>query len=354
MATFGIGDVSRRRLLAGLGGGLAVASLPSALRAVTDEETFMRIATGPTSGTYFPVGGVVATAISNPPGSPECGRGGICGAVGLIAVAHSSPGSVANVENIAAGLVESAFCQNDVAHWAFEGQAGFEAGGPLNSLRSITHLYPEAFHIVVAANRGMLHVPDLRGRRISIDLPGSGTHADALLVLDAYGLSGNEVELVEHAPGLSADLLAQGELDGFFLVSGAPATAVTQLANQALISLLPLDGEPVQALKEMNSFLTETTIPSGTYFNVPFTKTLSVGAQWLVAAVMPEETVYNVTQALWDRRTQKLIEHGHKQGAEIKLRTALEGIAEPPLHPGAERYYQEQGFIWVSLRGQAE
>ena len=89
----------------------------------------MRIATGPTSGTYFPVGGVVATAISNPPGSRECSRGGICGVPGLIAVAHSSPGSVANVENVAAGLVESAFCQNDIAHWAFTGQAGFEASG---------------------------------------------------------------------------------------------------------------------------------------------------------------------------------------------------------------------------------
>jgi TRAP transporter TAXI family solute receptor len=359
-----------------LGGGVTLASMPSTLRAAFDEELFMRTTTGPTSGTYFPVGGVVATAISNPPGSRECRRGGICGVPGLIAVAHSSPGSVANVENLEAGLVEAAFCQNDVAHWAFTGQNKFEASGPVNSLRAITRLFPEPVHIVVATNR-WFHgqgVRDLKGLRISIDLPGSGTHADALLVLEAHGLSKDDLDLAEHPPGLAADLLAEGELDGFFLVSGAPATAVTQLAERSLITLVPLDGEPVQTLKEMNPFLTETKIPAGTYFNVaetdPFltetkipagtyfnvaeTATLSVDAQWLVAAVMPEEIVYKVTEALWDRRIQKLIRHGHTKGAEIKLRTALEGVGTPPLHPGAERYYLEQGFIWVSQREEAE
>jgi TRAP transporter TAXI family solute receptor len=339
-----------------LGGGVTLASMPSTLRAAFDEELFMRTTTGPTSGTYFPVGGVVATAISNPPGSRECRRGGICGVPGLIAVAHSSPGSVANVENLEAGLVEAAFCQNDVAHWAFTGQNKFEASGPVNSLRAITRLFPEPVHIVVATNR-WFHgqgVRDLKGLRISIDLPGSGTHADALLVLEAHGLSKDDLDLAEHPPGLAADLLAEGELDGFFLVSGAPATAVTQLAERSLITLVPLDGEPVQTLKEMNPFLTETKIPAGTYFNVAETATLSVDAQWLVAAVMPEEIVYKVTEALWDRRIQKLIRHGHTKGAEIKLRTALDGIGTPPLHPGAERYYLEQGFIWVSQREETE
>ena len=167
-------------------------------------------------------------------------------------------------------------------------------------------------------------------------------------------MSKDDLDLAEHPPGLAADLLAEGELDGFFLVSGTPATAVTQLAERSLITLVPLDGEPVQTLKEMNPFLTETKIPAGTYFNVAETATLSVDAQWLVAAVMPEEIVYKVTEALWDRRIQKLIRHGHTKGAEIKLRTALEGVGPPPLHPGAERYYLEQGFIWVSQREEAE
>jgi TRAP transporter TAXI family solute receptor len=356
MASIRTGPISRRRLMTALGGGLALGSIPSALHAAIDEELFMRIATGPTSGTYFPVGGVIATAISNPPGSRECRRGGICGVPGLIAVAHSSPGSVANVESLEAGLVEAAFCQNDVAHWAFTGQNRFEASGPVNSLRAITRLYPEPIHIVVATNR-WFHgqgVRDLKGMRISIDLPGSGTQTDALQVLAAHGLSKNDLELAEHPPGLAADLLAEGELDGFFLVSGAPATAVAQLAERSLVTLVPLDQEPLQALKEMNPFLSETKIPAGTYFNVAETATLAVDSQWLVAAVMPEEIVYKVTEALWDRRIQKLIRHGHTKGAEIKLRAALEGIGSPPLHPGAERYYQEQGFIWVSQREQEE
>ena len=312
----------------------------------------MRIATGPPAGTYFPVGGVMATAVSNPPGTRECRRGGICGVPGLISVALSSEGSVENVQNITSGAAESAYCQSDVAHWAYNGASVFAETGGIESLRSLTYLYQEAIHLVVAGNRGIWRISDLKGRRISIDRPGSGTQLDARLVLDVYGFGADDIELLELSPSEAADALAAGEIDGFFLISGAPATAITQLAEKSLVTLLPLDGEAAIELRNRNSFLKEMTIPSGTYFNVPLTKTLSVGCQWLVSAEIAEDVVYQLVEALWDRRIKKLIKAGHAQGSEIKLRRALEEVAQPPLHPGAERFYQEQGFIWMTLRGQ--
>lgn len=330
---------------------MALAGLPAQSRAAFEETLFLRIATGPPAGTYFPVGGVMATAISNPPGTRECQRGGICGVPGLISVAISSQGSVENVESIGSGVMESAYCQSDVAFWAYNGSDLLPGMESVASLRSVTTLFQEAIHLVVAANRGIWRVQDLKGRRIAIDQRGSGTQVEARLVLDELDFA-DDVEMLELSPSAAADALTAGEIDGFFLVSGAPAPVIAQLAERSLVTLLPLEGEVAEALRNRNSFLKDMTIPSGTYFNVPLTKTLSVGCQWLVSADIADDVVYEIVDALWDRRIRKLIKAGHAQGAEIKLRRALEEVTEPPLHPGAERYYQEQGFIWMTLRDQ--
>ena len=121
---------------------------------------------------------------------------------------------------------------------------------------------------------------------------------------------------------------------------------------QHLLSKLYKVKRKTHEMAMYDTFLKEMTIPSGTYFNVPLTKTLSVGCQWLVSAEIAEDVVYQLVEALWDRRIKKLIKAGHAKGSEIKLRLALEEVAQPPLHPGAERFYQEQGFIWMTLRGQ--
>ena len=301
---------------------------------------FFRIGTGSTAGTYFPVGGLIASAISHPPGSRECESGGSCGVPGLIAVAQSTRGSVSNILGISDGSLDSGLSQADVAYWAYNGQGVFKAWGAFTKLRSIANLFPESIHLVVRRDAGIFKVQDLKGKRISLDREGSGTRVDALLILEAYGIGLEDIEAAALAVGDAADLLREGELDGFFMVVGAPATAITLLAEDSLITLVPITGPEADKLHTAHPFLAKDRIEAGTYFNVPATETLSVGAQWLVSTDTPADLVYEITRALWHENTRRLLDRGHPMGQRIQPASALSGLVVP-LHPGARRYYSE-------------
>ena len=306
---------------------------------------FFRIGTGSTSGTYFPVGGIIASAISNPPGSRDCDKGGSCGVPGLIAVAQSTQGSVENVEKIQSGQLDSGFSQSDIAYWAYHGERLFSESGPQQNLRSLANLFPESVQIVVDRRAGILRIADLKGKRISVDRVGSGTHADALLILQAFGLGPENMELVNLSLGAAADEIRDGDLDGLIIVAGTPTNGVTQLADESMVTLLSLTEAEMDQLVAAYPFFSKSTVESGTYFNIPFTHTLAVGAQWLVSAEIDEDLVYDITAALWHNNIQKLLYEGHLQGQHISLETALEGVSSPPLHPGAARYYREKGML---------
>src|SRR5262250_501825 len=153
-----------------------------------DETRFFRIGTGPTTGNYFTIGGIIANAIRNPPGSSPCDKGGSCGVPGLIATAETTQGSVQNVELIADTTLDSGLCQSDVAYWAYTGTGMFSEGKPFDGLRAIANLYQESLHIIVRADSKIETISDLRGKRISPGGRGSGTRATASLVLGAYGV----------------------------------------------------------------------------------------------------------------------------------------------------------------------
>jgi uncharacterized protein len=176
--------INRRSvLLGGLGTALAASPTPA------QDITFFRIATGGTAGTYFPIGGLIANAISNPPGSRTCSDGGSCGVPGLVATAVASNGSVANVSAIASGSAQSGFTQSDVAYWAYNASGIYDGRPKVDVLRAIANLYPESFHLVARKGAGIKTIKDLNGKRISLDEPGSGTLVDARLILAAYGLT---------------------------------------------------------------------------------------------------------------------------------------------------------------------
>jgi len=312
--------------------------------------TFFRIGTGSTSGTYFPIGGLLANAISKPPGSRDCDQGGSCGVPGLIAVAQSTEGSVSNIRGIADGSLESGLAQADIAYWAYRGEGIFKKTGPVTSLRSIASLFPESVHLVVGRDKGIRSVADLRGHRISLDREGSGTRVDALLILKAFGLSLGDIDAQALSADDAADALRAGEIDGFFMVVGTPANAVVSLADDSLITLIPIGGPEVDALKERYPFFSRDHIASGTYFNVPDTETLAVGAQWLVSETVPEDLVYEITRALWHKNTRQLLDNGHPRGRQITLQTALDGLVVP-LHPGARRYYGELSTPFLGKAG---
>lgn len=312
--------------------------------ATAQDMTFFTIGTGGTGATYYPLGGVIANAVSNPPGSRPCDEGGSCGVPGLIAVAQSSRGSVNNVNGIQSGLFDSGFSQSDVAYWAHTGTGVFEGQEPMADLRAIAALYPEHIHLVASVDSGIESVGDLAGMRVSLDEPGSGTFVDATLILEAYGLTEDDIVSEYLKPGPAGDAIRNGQLDAYFIVAGYPTGAVVELSSAVDVTLVPIDGPEADAMVEQYGFFSIDVIPDGTYEGIGATSTLAVGAQWITSVDADDDLVYGITQALWNDNTRRLLDVGHAKGASVTTDTALDGIGIP-LHPGAERFYREVGLI---------
>ena len=307
------------------------------LPAGAQELRFLRIGTGATGGTYFPVGVLIANAISSPPGSLACDRGGSCGVAGVVAAAVSTQGSVANVTAVATGKLDLALCQADVAQSAFAGTGKF-AGRPYTNLRTIASLFPEQLHIVVRKDAKIPSIEAMRRKRINLGDRDSGTLVVAGLVLTAAGLTANDLQASYESLDRASDLLIDDKIDGYFMVGGLPLSAVAQSAKAVPVDLLPVAGPRAEGLIKRHPFLTTGRIPEGTYDNVGTTDTLAVTAQLIVAAEMPEDLVYALTQALWNPRNRRILDGGHPNGRLIRRETATVGLAAP-LHAGAARYY---------------
>ena len=322
---------------------LAVAGLGAGAVAA-QEMKFFRIGTGGTAGTYFPIGGLIANAISNPPGSRTCADGGSCGVPGVVATAVASNGSVANVNAINSGSMQSGFTQSDVAYWAYNASGIYEGRPKVDTLRAIANLYPESFHLVARKGSGIKSIKDLKGKRMSLDEPGSGTLVDARLILAAYGMTEKDVKAEYLKPQQSADKLKDGALDAFFSVSGWPQGAIAELAATTGIDLVPIDGPEAENLIKQFSFFAADEIPDGAYKGVSGVKTVSVNAIWATSSKQADQLIYNITAALWNPSTRKLLDSGHAKGKAIKLETAIVGLGIP-LHAGAEKFYKEKGLI---------
>ena len=328
-----------RRLAVALA--LAVGAAASGLSAQEPEMAFFRIATGGVNGTYYPIGAIIGNAISNPAGSRPCDEGGSCGVPNLIAAAVSSHGSVANVEAIQTGAVESAFAQADVVHDAYFARRSFAGRPPMGNLRVIANLFAERVQVVVRKDAGIRDVRDLVGKRVSLDEPGSGTLLMARAVLEAYGVAEARLSAEYLKPGPAASMMQRGELDAFLLVAGVPTAVIADLVADGVAELLPLEGEPVEAILERHPFVARSPVPADTYRrDQPEIPTIGVGALWVGSADVPEERVYAICRALWNDATRVLLDGGHPAGKQIQLASALDSV-DIPLHPGAERCYAD-------------
>lgn len=302
-----------------------------AFAGAANAQQFFRIGTGGTAGTYYPVGGMIANAVSQP------GK--------IVATAQASNGSLANVNAVASGAMEAGFSQSDVATWAYTGTGAFEGKPKVTDLRAIANLYPESIHLVVKKNSGIKTVADLKGKRVALDEPGSGTLIDARMVLAAYGVKESDIKPDYIKPNQAGDKLKDGSLDAFFFVGGAPAGAIAELASSgAGIELVPLGGPQAAALLKSSPWFATDNIPAGTYKDVGAVTTLAVGAQLVTSAKVDAETVYQITKALYSDAAQKALQAGHAKGKFITKENAVKGIGIP-FHPGAERFYKEAGLL---------
>lgn len=307
------------------------------------EVRVMRIGTGPTGGSYFPIGGVIANLISSPPGALACAAGGSCGVPGLIASALSTDGSVENIAGLTAGNLDMALVQADVAKLAYLGQGPFAGEPAHDSLRAIASLHPEAVHVVTRATSAIDKISALRGKRVSLGAKRSGTRVTAGMILAGFGLNPDLIKPVYEGLGRSSDMLADREIDAFFMVGGYPLGAIQHAAEETGVRLLPIDGDRAEALRGRFPFFTPTVIPAGTYHDIAATPTLSVRANLVVDASMSDELVYAVTRALWRPENVQVLSRDLPDALRIAAADALSGLALP-LHRGATRFYQEAGL----------
>ena len=308
------------------------------------EEQFFRIGAAATSGTFFEIGGVIASAISKPAGSPPCEHGGNCGVPGLVAVTQATQGSVDNLRMVAAGQIESGIAQSDIVSWAYAGTGIFAAAGPLKNLRAIANLFPESLQLVVRDDSAIRTLADLRGKRVSLGQPASGTLADARVVLAAAGLTEKDMMAEYLRPGVAAANVKDGTLDGFFVIGGVPVPAIRDLAAETPVRLIPVDGDVFAKMRESSASYRRSVIPSATYPGISVEiPSIGFDALWIVSADAPEDLIYAITKALWNDATQRLLEARDPLGRQVRLKDALDGLAVP-LHPGARRFYSEAGL----------
>ncbi len=321
-------------LLAGVMGAAAPAQTPSRIS--------FQIATGPTGGTYFPVGLALAGLLSNPPGTYRCEVAAHCGPEGLIASARTSAGAADNILAVNSGAVDSALATADAVAEAVTGTGAFAKNGKQTHIRVIAALFPEPLHLVVAAKSDLHTVSALRGRRVSLGVEGSGTLISARAVLWAYDLSEARISARYDSPDADAQMLQKGELDAFFVIGGTPVPVVQDLIARGAARLVPIASKGRQNLLARVPYMQASTIAAGTYPGSAATDTVSIRAMWIVRDSAPADLVYSLTRALFNPDNRATLKGAHAATADMSLATAATNLPAP-LHPGAAKFYKDAG-----------
>lgn len=304
----------------------------------------MRIGAGPTGATDFPFGGLVANAISNPPGSRECDRGGSCGVPGLIAVAQTTIDPAENLRAVSRGDLELALSQADTLSWAYLGSSAYQGQEPMRNLRMIARLYPSNVHLVVKKGSPIKAVTDLKGRKVAIGGEASATAGTAKLILSAYGVKWDSVQMRTYDFAAITGALEKGEVDAFFMVSGAPVLALEDLASRTPISLVPIDGPIAEKLPKIFPYYSQGVIPAKTYGDHPAIPTLDVGSVLVGRDSMSADLAYGIVRAIWHERNAPLFQKGHPRGRLMDRALAARDIGVP-VQRGADKYYVENGLM---------
>lgn len=315
-----------------LAGGLGAADTPQG-------RIPFQIATGATTGAFFPVGEAIAGLLSHPAGVDRCSRAGVCGPAGLIITARTSEGSVDNVNAVNSGAADSALARADVVAAAVRGEGVFRRNKAAH-VRVIASLFSEDVHLLVPAKSKIKSVADLKGRRVSIGPVGSGVDLTARAILAAYGVPENRVKLSGGDLFDTVQQLQAGKLDAIFAVGGVPLQQLTTLLANGKARLVPIDGRARDKLVKTVPGLDAASIPANIYLGQNETQTVSTRAVWIVRDSEPDALVYGITRALFALANRDGLAESHPSAHEIGLAAAAVNVPAP-LHPGALRYYKE-------------
>ena len=320
---------------------LALALLAAGSMATAVEEArYLRIGTGPPGEMHFQLGNLMASAVSAPPGLPPCSRGGSCGVPGLIAVASATNGSVANVYGVAEGRLDAALVQADVPFWAATGSEPFDR--PITSLRAIANVGADQMHVVVLKDGPIRALRDLKGKRLSLGENGSGNQVHARLLLEALGFKPHEYKEDNQRAAIASDAMLAGKVDAILVMDAAPSPTVEELAKSKPIRLIGVTGPAAEKLRRADPLLFPSRINGGTYEGVDAdTPTLAIGVTLVASATLADDLVFALTQSLWQPSTVNLLNDARRGGTPVTVASALSGLGLP-LHPGAQRFYQDK------------
>lgn len=290
------------------------------------KQQFVNIATGGTAGAYYPMGGAIAEILNkNIPG--------------VNASAQSTGASVANINLLATGKVEMAFVQNDIASYALAGTEMFK-DKKVAGIQGLASLYPETIQIVSLESSNIKKLTDAKGKRVAVGAAGSGTEANARQILEAAGLTYNDIKVQYLSFGEAASALKDGNVDLAFVTAGIPTAAIQDIATQNKITVVPVSTEEADKLIKKFPFYTKQEIPAKTYANQDAAvNTVAVQCMLAVTDKMSPELSYNITKAIFSNLDR--MKASHAIAKFISKQTATAGMSIP-LAPGAKKFYDEK------------
>ena len=314
--------VMRRAIGAAAALALAGASVPA------QAQDFINVLTGGTSGVYYPLGVALSKVFTD---KVQGSRPSV----------QATKASVENLTLLQQGKGEIGFTLGDslAMGWAGDEEAGFK--GKLEKLRGITAIYPNYIQVVATQESGIKSLADLKGKRLSVGAPKSGTELNARTILHAAGLSYKDLGRVEYLPfNESVELMKNRQLDATLQSAGLGVASLKDLSTSSEITVVSV---PKEVVDKIGPPFVSVTIPANTYNgqdkDVP---TAAVVNYLVTSSAVSDDLAYQMTKLIFDSLPE--LANAHVAGKEIKLETAAAG-SPVPLHPGAIRYYKEKGLI---------
>jgi TRAP transporter TAXI family solute receptor len=316
--------------LSWLGGAVAISLLCTGAFA---QEKFITIGTGGQTGVYYVVGQSICRLVNRDTAKTN-----------LKCTAPSTGGSVANINAIKAGDMDMGVAQSDAQYNAYNGVGDFE-GDKFDKLRAVFSVHPEPFTVVARADSGIETFADLKGKRVNIGNPGSGQYATMQVVMDALGWEMSDFAMAsELKPAEQSAALGDNKVDAIIYTVGHPNGSIQEATSTVDARLIPVTGPEIDKLVEDNPYYAKATIPGGMYAGNPDdVETFGVKATFVTSADVSDEVVYEVVKAVFDNfdRFKGL----HPAFANLKEEDMITQGLSAPLHPGAEKYYRERGWI---------
>ena len=297
------------------------------------QQRFVTIGTGGVTGVYYAVGGAVCRLVNK-----DRKQHGIRCSV------ESTGGSAFNVNAIKAGELDFGLSQSDVQYNASKGLGAFKDNA-FPELRAVYSVHPEPFTVLARKEANVTTFDELKGKRLNVGNPGSGTRAsmEELLVALNWKLSdfslASELRADEHGPAL-----CDNKIDAFFYGVGHPSANIQDPTTTCGAKLVSIKGPAVDKLLGDKPYYAKATIPGGLYNNNPNpTETYGVLATLVTSAKVPDEIVYQIVKATFDNFNE--FKSLHPAFAHLDPAKMVKDGLSAPLHPGAEKYYKEKGWL---------